>query len=260
MKIGIYGDSYADSNNVSNPTNWFNSLSNKIQNDSQLAKTISDDISHIKVDNYAKAGSSLYFSYKNFLKTNSNYDLVIFFATEPNRYPVKFQPSNIPGSYFYITSVPHVEQLEESLSQSLTSEEKLFLQNLKGWFNASNEEYNQDVSSIILDNIEKMHPNVLIYPCFTNSFTSERFKKYKLDQYLHPLHSFWHRQLELFEIDYNGFVALEKDTLSGHLTPEFNEYISQILFSKLKTGKWDHKGFFDIKIKLPKTHYYKNWD
>lgn len=259
MNIGVYGDSYADTPDLKMHTAWFNILANMLSKDKVLMRNYTKDVQSVNVDNYGKGGSSLYFSYKNFLSSSHKYDLVIFLATEPHRYPIKFTSINGGGSY-YITSVPHVEQLEIFLDHVLTEEEKIFLTNLKGWFNASNHDYNKDISNIILENIEQKHPNVIIYPCFSESFTSDRYKRYKLDYIMHPLHNFWHRQLELFGIEPDTFTAMEKDTLSGHLTPEFNEYFAKVLFSKLKTGKWDHTGFFDVTIKLPKTHYYKNWD
>lgn len=245
MKIGIYGDSYADFY----PT-WTHSWA------SYLREMIGGEI---QIDNYAKGGSSIYFSYKNFLETNDLYDLVIFLATEPHRYPIKFQPS-VSKQTHYITSIPHIEQIEKHSGTILTVEEKTFLVNLRGWFNSSSEEYNMDMADIMLSNIEHIHDNAIIYPCFIQSFKKERFRKYNLDPLLHPMHSFWHRQLELLDIDPNTFTAIEKHTLAGHLTPEFNQYFAKVLYSKITTGVWDHSGFFDIQIKEPKTHYYKNWD
>lgn len=248
MKIGIYGDSYADCNPLAEDS-WVN----------QLRLLMKEKYGSVKIVNYAKGGSSLYFSYKNYLDTGNLYDLVIFLATEPHRYPIAFSPK-ISKQTHYITSVPHVEQIELNSATLLNEEEKLFLQNLKGWFNASNHEYNLDIADILLSNIESTHSNVIIYPCFTESFKKQRYAKYGLDYILHPMHSFWHRQLELFDIDPNGFTALEKPTLCGHLTPEFNKYFAKALYSKIATGKYDHSGFFDIDIEKPKTHYYGNWD
>jgi hypothetical protein len=212
----------------------------------------------VSIDNYAKGGSSLYFSYKNFLVTQHRYDLVLFLATEPHRYPISFETQAAIGKKFYITGIPHIDQLK--LSLKLTSGEIEFLDSLKGWFSASSQPYNDDMADIILDKVEYLHKNVIIYPCFTQSFKKERYKKYNLDPYLHPLHCFWHRQLELFDIDHVNFSAQEKKTLACHLTPEFNQYFAKVLYSKITTDKYDHSGFFDITIKEPKTHYYSNWD
>lgn len=249
MKIGIYGDSYADCNpNIS--TAWPNILSKKLMNYYS---------NNFEVINYAKAGSSLYFSYKNLLDTYTKHDLIIFLVTEPHRYPIPFKSIKSQQT-FYITCFEHVKQIEHDLINLLEINEYEFLQNLKGWFLASNETYNNDISELILNQIERMSKNTILYPCFTDSFSVTRFAKYKLDRTLHPMHSFWYRQLELLGIEPNNFTAQEKSTLQGHLTPEFNEYFANVLYSKITTGDFDHRNFFDISIKYSKEYYYKNWD
>lgn len=246
MKLGIYGDSYADAKNKSSSICWYNILAKKISND-------------VEISNHAEAGSSLYFSYKKFLETQHQYDFVIFLVTEPHRYPVKFLPkkAKING---HITSIPHIENILTNFSKELNQEEKIFLHNLKGWFKASDQSYNLEIADVLLNNVEQIRTDTIIYPCFFQSFTRERFIKYKLDPDLHPMHSFWIRQMDLLNIDIKNFTAIEKDTLAGHLTPEYNEYIAKMFLSKIKTGIYDHNGLFDITITQPKTHFYKNWD
>lgn len=248
MKLGIYGDSYADCP-AANNTSWVN----------VLAGLLSRNNDNVKVFNHARGGSSVYFSYKKFLATHHQNDLNIFLVTEPNRYPGKFKPSFI-SQEFYITSTLNVEHLESDFDSKLTQDEKEFLNNLRSWFKVNPESYTNDMSDIMIGNIERLNPNTIIYPCFIDSLTDDRFKKFNLDKYLHPMHSFWYRQLELFDIEYKTFRPLEKPTISAHLTVEFNAFFAKVLYSKITTGKWDHSGFFDIKIEKPKTHYYYNWD
>jgi len=247
MKLGIYGDSFADPGSGENDGSWVNYLVNLIEQDSKQS---------IQVDNYARGGSSLYFSYKKLLATGKKYDLVIFLATEPHRYP---NPIMINGRDNYITSIPHVENIERTQLEKLTPETQEIFRNLRGWFLVPNFDFNADMSDLMMSEIEKMHHNMIIYPCFINSFKEERFKKYKLDPKMHFCHSFWFRQAELFDMDIHTNCQ-EKLTLFGHLTPEFNKYFAKVLFSKYKTGNWDHSGFFDITIDKPKTYYYSNWD
>ena len=85
------------------------------------------------------------------------------------------------------------------------------------------------------------------------------FDKINLDPYDHPMHSFWHRQLEKLGIDSSNFTAGEKTTLNNHLTPEYNEFIANVFYKKLTKNTWDFTGIDDINIQLPKTHYYSNW-
>ena len=247
MKIGIYGDSFADPGSGEYTHSWVNYLVKLIEQDTKQS---------IQVDNYARGGSSLYFSYKNLLETGKKYDLVIFLATEPHRYP---NPVTIMDRPIYITSIPHIENIENTQAGKLPKDTLELFRNLRGWFLVPNFEFNEDMSDLMMNEIEKLHHNIIIYPCFINSFKEERFKRYKLDSKIHPCHSFWFRQAELFEMDIHTNCD-EKLTLFGHLTPEFNKYFAKVLFSKYKTGNWDHSGFFDITIDKPKTYYYRNWD
>lgn len=253
MKIAIYGDSFAKPTVKNSTTSWINLLSTKL----------SDNIKEkITIDNYSASGSSLYFSYKNFIATCKNYDLVIFLATEPHRYtvPSKFRSSLIP---IHITSNLQVDQLEKDLFDKLNQNEKDFLKNLRGWFNASDQKYNLEIADILLSNIENKHNNVIIYPCFNASFTDLRFKNYNIDPDIGPLFGFWLRQMELFNINEDEFTDLifyEKPTISTHLTPEFNDFFAKLLYNKIIYGTYDYTGFFDIKIKMPKNFFYKKWD
>jgi len=247
MNLGIYGDSFAATGLSTNTDNWINYIVKLLEEDSKQS---------IKVDNYARAGSSLYFSYKNLLATGSKHDLVIFLVTDPHRYPNSIV---INHQHHYITSIPHIEKLENTYAGQLPTNTQELFNNLRGWFLVPNFDFNDDMSDLMINKIEKLHHNIIIYPCFTNSFKQERFKRYKLDSTIHPCHSFCFRQAELLGMDMN-IKRQEKPTLFGHLTPEFNKYLAKVLFSKYKTGKWDHSGFFDITIEKPKTYYYANWD
>jgi hypothetical protein len=73
------------------------------------------------------------------------------------------------------------------------------------------------------------------------------------------MHSLWFRQCELLGIDPNTFTALEKETLCGHLTEEFNIFFANMVYKKIQTGKWDHSGFLDVTIKKPRKFYYDNF-
>jgi len=244
MNIGIFGDSYA----VAKPScvgSW----------QYYLKKLYGDSVS---IENFGVGGSSLYYSYKNFLKRKDKFNTIIFIATEPHRYPIPFMPKL--GTTHYIVNYNHTEQIYEQYKDNLTDKQKNFLQDLKGWFNASNEKYNDDISDIIIQQVLSLHNNILLYPSFINSLSLKMFDKINLDPHDHPMHSFWYRQLKKLGIDNENFTAGEKVTLNNHLTPEYNEFIANVFYKKLTKNIWDFTGIDDINIQLPKTHYYSNWD
>jgi hypothetical protein len=72
MKIGIYGDSYADPN----PTpaeGWLTYLRNNIE--------------CTTIDQHSRAGTSHWWSYQKFIQTYKDYDTIIFCHTNPIRWP-----------------------------------------------------------------------------------------------------------------------------------------------------------------------------
>jgi hypothetical protein len=72
MKIGIYGDSFADPNPFPNES-WIAYLKNNIES--------------AIVDQYSSAGTSHWWSYKKFMETHEKYDTIIFCHTNPIRWP-----------------------------------------------------------------------------------------------------------------------------------------------------------------------------
>ena len=155
---------------------------------------------------------------------------------------------------YHVTSIPHIEHL--SNSGPATPSDLEVLNNLRGWFESYHEEYEYDMIDFMLDKIESYNDNTIIIPCFENSFTKKRFDKYNLDPDLHPLHNIWHRQLDLLGIDPEGRVLAETEIMCGHLSPEWNVFLADLLYTRITTGKWDYSGFYDVKMKYPANYYY----
>ena len=78
MKIGIYGDSFACIN-----TKWGDS---KVDNPTLGISWVEilENAGH-HINNFAKSGTAVMFSYENFLREHKNNDLNIFIVTSPTR-------------------------------------------------------------------------------------------------------------------------------------------------------------------------------
>ena len=77
MKIGIFGCSYADRDSARVP--------NLHSGGSKPWSQWLADKDKFDIQNYGRCASSVYFSYKNFLEYNQNFDKNIFIATTANR-------------------------------------------------------------------------------------------------------------------------------------------------------------------------------
>lgn len=251
MKIGIYGDSYTTPTGFHDqPTNWYNKLASLLSD----THGVPVDINH-----YGLAGSSLYYSYKKFFTTHHRNDLNIILITGPNRFPFTVQFST-PGHVRAFTNKEHVLGTIDTLSGQMTDDDLKKLNSIVGWFDACfDEQYFNDVAELMVDKLSTVS-NTIVYPCFSDSFSPAQFEKHGLDKVVHYMHSLWVRQCELLKINPNGFTAVEKETLCGHLSTEFNVFFANILFKKIKTGSWDHSGFFDVTINHPRDFYYENFN
>jgi hypothetical protein len=116
VRIGIYGDSFADTTeNDSQIFAWFNLLPEYLPN--------------CTTESYGLGGTSVYFSYNEFLRTYKNFDYVIFLVTTPNRYTKKV--CNVDGRNTYFHSL---QQVESYLKNNPNSNSRNILENLIGWF------------------------------------------------------------------------------------------------------------------------------
>ena len=249
MKIGIYGDSYTTFHGSHDqPTNWY----------TKLASLLSDNNSKVDVAHYGMGGSSLYYSYQKFHNTHRENDLNIVLITGPSRYPFSIQMET-PNHIRVFTCKEHVMSTIDALADTLTNDELRKLNNVIAWFDAClDDRYFNDVGELMVDRISST-PNTIVYPCFSDSFTSEQFKKHNLNKHMHFMHSLWFRQCELLKIDPESFSAIEKKTLCGHLSMEFNVFFAQVLYKRIQTGKWDHTGLLDVTISQPRKFYYDNF-
>ena len=178
MKLGIYGDSYAGGDL---DHSWSRILSNFLACESYI--------------NYGQGATSVYFSYKKFLESAHKQDINIFIVTEPFRYPKSVSLDKSTNLY-PITGISNIEYLDNLLKDTMTLEGKFLLENVKGWFIASDDDFMRDSCHALIDKIENLHPRTIFYPAFTDSFSDEKFANMGLDK-TNSLYSWYLRQLNL---------------------------------------------------------------
>lgn len=147
MKIGIYGDSYADGCDLNSHT-WA----------SKLAELLGAD--HIGY--HARAGTPLYWSYQQIVATGHQYDRIILTVTEPMRFPVAVGPNKL-----FVTGQQGCYQFRAPLRDDL-----------KSWFAISDIGYLDTVQELILRDLQQQFPNIILIPCFKTSFTGARLTAY----------------------------------------------------------------------------------
>lgn len=244
MKLGIFGDSFADCvNDTVKKANyaWWNILASKLPNVTEVGV-------------HGTGASSLFFAYQKFLKLHENYDLIIVCVTGATRYPKPLVLSD--GQTRHYCGFGAIENAYRYLGDKITHDDERTLNHLKGYFIMNVDEYCGTASDLMINHMAAMHPNIIFYPNFPDSFTTQRFNLENIPQkYL--LFEMYKKQLRLMDIHENKNKN-EKHTIVGHLVHEYNEFFGNLLYKKYTTSKWDFNGYDDIiKIERENEYYYE---
>ncbi len=154
MRIGIYGDSYADNMEWSPVTCWATLLSQKYQ-----------------VTNYGVQGSSLYYSVVNLLKNFKKYDKNILIVTQPGRLMI---PDSFPVSHVRNRCIAGMGMID-SLKYNLKEDSHLaeFYNTAKQYFLLLQDfDYETYIHNLMVEDILKKVPGVILIPAFSNSMSS----------------------------------------------------------------------------------------
>lgn len=242
MNIGIYGDSFAEYNSFGHTNQWPVILGKKIA-DSNLT-------------NYAKSGSSVYYSYKQFLNNYHKHDINIFLVTNPTRYTKPIIDASSHAEILFGTLGGVVDYKKQNI-KNLSSIDKQILNNLIGWFTASDEEFLSTASELMINQVIALDSEVILFPCFEESFSDSQYKKYGIDKE-HVMHNYIKRIITLLNIppEFNIWTREVPAIMAQHLTPEFNQFIADIMYKKITEGIWDFSNFENIKLEHPREYYY----
>lgn len=231
MRVAIYGDSFAASVEDRIETGWAYLLGKKFGEPSV---------------NFAKIASNTYYSYKLFIQNYKNFDYNIFLFTVPYRY-TKILHLDSLKKYEYFSHLSMVEWYLKHYEQKLSSEDKNLLENLRGWFIVSDDEFMEEAQLLMLKEIINKDKNVLLYPSFPHSVTTRINMEIERDFSASVMH--WANKVEeWFNIalrDYNE----NHEIITCHMTPEINSAFADAIYNYITTGK---------KIEIPKVIEHKH--
>ena len=167
MKIGIFGDSFAEDDYDESSHGW--------------AWHVSKNLPKAHIDNYGKGASSIYFTYSKFLKEHTKYDRVIVFGTDVSRLYLPDMPTHWrinhvcgPGHFdegseswlrwqetgtFNITNVP--DEIREAIT--------LYYKHI------INYDQENKMRELMITDMQKLRPDMLYFDCF---YETTRFSKY----------------------------------------------------------------------------------
>ena len=240
MKIGVYGDSFACQHTTveSATITWYNMLANFIPNST--------------VKSYGWGATSLFYSYKSFLKTYHEFDKIIFLVTNPDRYTKEVEFTT--GRKEFFANIFHTDHILKN-NKDLSSIDIRIINDLKGWFMSLDSEYNSLMSEFMIQNMEKLHNDIIFFPCFPSSLTDERLNMYKLTSSMNMINIF-DRQKQLLNNADLWAMDESKEHISCHLSEEFNLFVAKLFANKILKNQWNWHEMYDVKLTHDLNYYF----
>lgn len=199
MTLAIFGDSYADTG-VDPRRSWPCLLSGM-------------------VNNYSLSGSSLYYSYTQFLEHHHRYDKIVFLITAWGRYHTQWGP------------VSGLRGVEDQIEHSRGHRRRVFESLRDHIIYSQNDQELRCYHQLMIKHIQTLRPDSLMIPCFDPqvSLFESRLDLYSvslIDQQL------WHIDMDRV-----------KDLRCCHINDENNRILAQGI------DQWAQSGQFTLTLK-----------
>lgn len=225
--LAIYGDSYADcthghdfESGVTDAMGWPNLLAKR----------------GYSLDNYSRGGTSLYWSYQQFIQTHQRYEKIIFVATVPGRWTGTV---TIDSSVRYINSywlaqdlLADDSQVSPAVRQQLerVSDYYLYVQDMI---------FEETAHDLMLAEVRRLRPDSVIVPtasCASDtrsdtttanlgSFTDVFVRSCRWARQPGPTESGWH-------------TLWRERAMICHMTPEINQLVAEQMQASLVQRKY----------------------
>jgi len=251
MNIGLYGDSFGAGSMVYDPLCTTPSVLGMQYHWSTL---LQEELG-CSLNNHAVSGSSIYFCFKEFLKTYHLNDRNIFLITFPGRYHTSLQFEGM-HSRDNIVSLGHLESF--SKHPTLTRNDIEVLNDLRGWYKMASEDFDIEMSKLMLHEVMRLRPDTIFIPCFGGSLIDAFSVSANVNPQQH-LCLLYHHQMAQLKLDDTGMNSSWMENsryISGHLTPEYNRIAYRAISHLFKTGEWTLEEPKEVIFGPDKDNYY----
>ena len=203
MKIGVFGDSFADRsyNQSDSSVIWYQYLKEQ----------------HA-IDCFGEGGSSILFSANLITQMANNYDLIIWCVTTPGRFSLPCQTNN---HTYHITTA----QDECTLTDiEIRKKHKVCVDYLKYIFDWDTENF---VGQAVVSYVMSLYKNIMVIPCFPSPFPL-KFNLYQLSK----------QETEYFfpGMDIPEIYQQYNDQRPGHISSENQQILANLIEQNLQPG------------------------
>lgn len=225
LKVGIFGDSYADpiSHGHDNfkdmdQLGWPNLLKYKYE-----------------VGLHGKTGSSIFYSYQQFLKYHEQYDKIVFVVTNPERW---VKSVSVAGEQKNVSTYIVAEHFLKQ--NNLTIEERCILEALKSYYLfLEDQESTHIFGKLMIDHMKLLRPDIILIPIGRGTVGLDTVGFFDYSVAFHSDMSFFNSSIE-WGVAYARLLETYYEyRLICHFSPEINELIATDVLDALEIGKWD---------------------
>jgi hypothetical protein len=227
MKIAIFGDSWA-SEFLDEPhkyLGWPEILANQ---------------PGYEVTNFAVPGSSVYYSYKEFLKNYKNYDVNIFLITSYGRMYVQSMPeTNQRKRAKHISNLMHVEIRKKQLTKTMNQVMKVYEAMEKYYEYIQNDEYDELVDKALVHHARSMSTNTIFIPCFHGYDEFSLIDVFEMENYsIGAYEKYFSKNIHL-NVEHDGKILT--DARVCHMTKVNNELFAGKLIKAIEEKNYSFK-------------------
>lgn len=223
MKIGIFGDSFAQS--IIWPADVH----------SRVGKSWSEVLSEkYQVTNFGLGGSSTYYSYNNFVDSHSKFDKVIFISSQPGR--ITLADDRILTSIFMgeprVRQVTSYHNAEDSINilrkMDPNSTDLLTLNAALNYFTYLENRHEQlTINRLYEDAVLNLRPDALLMPAFIQR-----------DKSMVALQDISAKEIIHWGISMQEILKTHREIRRSHMTEENNLILAGLIDNWINTNKF----------------------
>jgi hypothetical protein len=223
MRIGIFGDSYGAD------TDWYG----RQYGNCPWSKTLGSLDSRYHIENKARIGSSLWWSYQQLIHNNVNYDRTIFFVTSPKRMYFRNIDDTILKHHVNFVSI------ERALADnSISNNTRRILSAAREWhIHAVDDEWEELSFQLLINHIVAKYPNFLFVKCFHHFkyevpgyYGNSMYEITQLDENFYKNNSNWTDEM---------MSVPGADRRSNHMNDANNAIFANCIHEWIQNGNFD---------------------
>lgn len=233
MKIGIFGDSYADKHPDGLGKAWFEILRDRY---------------NLDVTCFGQNGSSVYYSYTKFIEHHNQFDKIIFLVTGPGRLTLPI-PKKYDEMSIALRHVTNYDSFKYSVNSNFKNDR--YLRHVASalelyYLFLMDFEKDRLFHRLLIEEIRRVRPDGLYIPCFDNL-------EFSCEKTLSDIH-----RIDIAHYNLTEKEAIHRDIRHCHMNEKNNRTFAELIKNWVDSGDFDLDRDFKLfgHSDLPIDHHF----